>query len=624
MGALAVRWVATFGAVFGAGWFGLSSEHLGARLAVPLLPVGIAFGLTARWGTPMATAVALATLATWYVLGHGDIFAFGAAAGLAGGVFLCRLLLQSWDFDSGFGSLRDIFKLALALLIGMGLFTVVGMLGLAASSTPPAQATLSYGLTWWGNSIAGSLGYGLVLIVTRRSALVGLARPSPGLALWAAGIVACVAVEIGVTEPFGRSLSVMLGVLLVVSGSIAFGLAPALLAALAMTLGAMVSYVWEHGAFAPVTGDVPGLVTQWAFTVSLAGLALSIHVLLTERDAAARARLRAEHRYAQVFEASPQATWVHDPSNSRFLLVNAAARRQYGYTIEQFAQLPVEALAAEDRRALPGDGDDTEPFETRHRTADGRVLDVELWSRTIDLEGRPATLVFALDVTERRSLGRALIEATASEQRRIAEELHDGLGQELTGLALSVRALATKAEREGTPLAAELAEVAALAGVCIQTSREIVQGLSPLSAVAQRLELALERLAARSSLSGTPVFFVAQGEGAVTLSSEVRNHLYRIAQEATQNALKHAAARRIEIRLTTVPHAVRLEIQDDGRGLAGGASGGIGMRTMRLRAAAIGGRLWIQRRAEGGVRVACEIPRTPVSHAATGGARAVG
>jgi signal transduction histidine kinase len=259
-----------------------------------------------------------------------------------------------------------------------------------------------------------------------------------------------------------------------------------------------------------------------------------------------------------------------------------------------------------------------EPFETRHRTRDGRVLAVEVWTRAIDLGGRPAELVFASDVTERRALGSALIDAVGTEQRRIGQELHDGLGQELTGLSLSARALATRAEREGQPIAADLVQLAALAGSCIQAARRIAQGVSPLSDADGSLQGALEALAARSSLGHTAVRFRSHLDASIRLDLEARNHLFRIAQEAVQNALKHAGAGAVEIELGVHAGGLRLTIQDDGVGLpkAGSPGSGLGMRTMHFRASSIGGRLQIANRTEGGVRVSCEIEQSPATAAA--------
>ena len=148
--------------------------------------------------------------------------------------------------------------------------------------------------------------------------------------------------------------------------------------------------------------------------------------------------------------------------------------------------------------------------------------------------------------------------------------------------------------RERDAIAEDLNQLAALATSCIQDARLIVQGLSPLTDADGNLDAALQALARRSSLSGTPVRFRARHDAhLINIELKVRNHLYRIAQEAVQNALKHAGATAIDIELSYRAGSVRLEILDDGRGLpADHPNGaGLGMRTMRFRASAIGARL---------------------------------
>jgi signal transduction histidine kinase len=259
-----------------------------------------------------------------------------------------------------------------------------------------------------------------------------------------------------------------------------------------------------------------------------------------------------------------------------------------------------------------------EPFETQHITKDGRMLEVEVWAQSIDCGGQPGELVFAVDVTERRAFGQALMEAIGGEQRRIAQEMHDGLGQELTGLALSVRALANRAQKERDVISFDLDQLALLATSCIQDAHRIVQGLSPLTNADGNLDAALEALAQRSSLSGTRVQFRSRYEAPSMIELKIRNHLYRIAQEAVQNALKHSGASNIEIELWSRPGDLVLSIVDDGQGLAAEADvrSGLGMRSMRFRASAIGGRLSITRGANGGNSVVCDVP-TKMSFAAT-------
>ncbi len=284
----------------------------------------------------------------------------------------------------------------------------------------------------------------------------------------------------------GRLLVAMLALLLIVVGAIRFGLVVAAFGAFVISAAAALSFAFGRGVFAQLD-ELAGLATIWSFSAALSSLGLIIIALLAERDAAGLERSRAERRYQQIFDGSPQPLWVHDPETLTFLLVNEATVRQYGWSHTEFLSLTVSALApSEAARVLPpreakdGTGSAGEPFETRHRTRDGRILAVEVWTRGIDLGGRAAELVFAVDVTERRALGGALIDAIANEQRRLGREMHDGLGQELTGLALSARALATRAERDGDPVAAPLIQIASLARGCIEAARRIAQGLSPL------------------------------------------------------------------------------------------------------------------------------------------------
>jgi PAS domain S-box-containing protein len=390
--------------------------------------------------------------------------------------------------------------------------------------------------------------------------------------------------------------------------------------ALLLSLAAAGSFEFDRGVMHAVS-TLTGFVTLWSFVGAVTGLVLIVTALLAERDAAAAERLRAERRYAEVFEASPQPLWVHDPVTLGFLLVNQATERQYGYRREALLGMRVTDLAAPGEEhpvpaaAAHGDG---EPFETRHQSRDGHVLEVEMWTRPIDFGGQSAMLVFATDVTERKALGRALIDAIAGEQRRIGQEMHDGLGQELTGLSLSMRALATRASRDQQPLAADLDQLAKLVAACIQSARRIVHGLSPLSGADGNLLAALGHLAETGSVGGVEVRLHSRLDAPLTLPLEARNHLFRIAQEALQNAHKHAGARHIDIEFAVRPDSVRLAVLDDGRGPPDPAlpGTGLGMRTMRYRADSIGGRLSIRPRSPAGTTVLCEAPQLPAHSSA--------
>ena len=476
-------------------------------------------------------------------------------------------------------------------------------------------------LRLWSNGLAGALVIAPLLVATRRSSFDQALGRRAELLLYAAAMLALAAAALTLPPP-GTPSQIMrpplfvLALAISVVAVIRFGFVVAAAGSLLLSIAVACAFEFDLGALHGVP-TLPGLVTFWSFVGAVTGLVLIVTALLAERDAAAAERLRAERRYAEVFEASPQPLWVYDPATLALLLVNQATERQYGYRRETLLGMRVTDLAAPgEERAVPGPDaarSDGEPFETRHVSRDGRVLEIEMWSRPIDFGGQSAVLVFAADVTERKALGRALIDAIAGEQRRIGQEMHDGLGQEITGLSLSMRALATRAGRDRLPLAADLDQLATLVTTCIQSARRIVHGLSPLAGADGNLVAALTNLAETGSVSGIQVRVNTRLEAPLTLPLEARNHLFRIAQEALQNAQKHAGARHIDIEFAVRADSVRLAILDDGRGPPDPSvpATGLGMRTMRYRAASIRGRLSVRPRNPSGTAVLCEAPQTP-------------
>jgi PAS domain S-box-containing protein len=618
------RWLVAFAGILAAGAIAYALPSLGARLALPLVPSGIAVAVNYRWGRRMWPAVFAAGVATDLWAHRSLVTGIGVGIGLAGGSALAAWLLERGGFNASFSRAKDVPLFIFAAAVGMTLGATFGMLGFyVADPTSGALDPIGW-IRWWSNTTAGVILVGPMLVAVSRQSLARFTEHWAEGGLWLLGVTICCGMIVLAPAAVGRPLAVLIAIFLVVVSAIRFGLVVATSGALAMSMATAFSFAFSHGIFADME-EIPGLVMLWSFGAALAGLSLIITALLAERDSAGLEKLRAEHRYAQIFDGGPQPVWVHDRDSLRFLLVNEAAVRQYGWSREEFLASRVAMLAAPgEPRVVPESGDirvtggtdgggsnASEPFETRHRIQDGRVIEVEVWTRSIDFGGQSAELVFALNVTERRAFGQALIDAIAGEQRRIGQEIHDGLGQELTGLALSARALANRAERERDAIAGDLDQLAALATNCIQDSRRIVQGLSPLTDADGNLEAALEALAVRSSLSGTPVRFRARQEGLLIFESKVRNHLYRIAQEAVQNALKHSGASAIEIELWTRPDKVRLAINDDGQGLPTESTlgTGLGMRTMRFRASSIGAKLLIGHRDGGGNSVVCEVPQ---------------
>jgi PAS domain S-box-containing protein len=614
-----LRMLLAFAAIFATGALGLALPSLGASLSLPLLPSGIAVAAMYRWGRQMWPAVLAAGIAIDLSTQPQLMAAIGVGVGLAGGAALSAWILEWRRFDPSFSRANDVLLFIFAAAVGMTLAPAMGYLGYyLANATAEATNPINW-LRWWINTAAGVILVGPILVAFSRRSLAQFIGHWKSGALWMLAVAICgLGILFGSNNPVSTPPMALFAILLAVVGAIRFGLVPAASASFVISMLAALSIAFNLGIFAHID-ELHGLVTIWTLSAALTGLTLIVTALLAERDAASLERLRAEQRYAQIFNGSPQPIWVHDRDTLRFLMINEAAVRQYGWSGPEIQSMTVAALIPPEENPLPAQSGDVtpssaaDPFETRHVTRDGRLLDVEVWTRSINFGGQPAELVFAVDVTERRALGRALIDAISSEQRRIGQEMHDGLGQELTGLALSARALANRAARERDAIASDLDQLALLATSCIHDARLIVQGLSPLTDADGSLEAALEALARNTSLSDTPVRFRVRHDAPVTVDLKARNHLYRIAQEAIQNALKHSGASAIDIDFCSGEESIRLAIIDNGRGLSlessSGASIGLGMRTMRFRSSAIGGRLKFLRGAGGGNTVLCEAPQ---------------
>ncbi|HWK75501.1 MAG TPA: PAS domain S-box protein [Povalibacter sp.] len=228
-----------------------------------------------------------------------------------------------------------------------------------------------------------------------------------------------------------------------------------------------------------------------------------------------------------------------------------------------------------------------------------------------DVAGRNRSLVVLQDVSERKQLERAILQAVNREQYRIGNDLHDGLGQELTGIALMLRGLAGRLTTEYPPILPEIEGITRLVSSAIESTRALARGLSPVNLERGGLQDALEGLAMHATeLYGVPTVFTHRVPANRLLNPELANHLYRIAQEAVRNAVRHGQARSIRLHLSAVRAKVRLAITDDGIGLPAEAmdAAGMGLKIMRYRARILGGEVSFEAAEPNGTRIVCECP----------------
>lgn len=224
-------------------------------------------------------------------------------------------------------------------------------------------------------------------------------------------------------------------------------------------------------------------------------------------------------------------------------------------------------------------------------------------------------------VVERRRLQEELIDAVWEQQRYFGQELHDTLGQELTGIGMMVNSLARKCESDKSPAATALREIAAMIQEAKTGVRRLAKGLFPVEVDAEGLRAALSDLA-RSTRERCNVGceFAYSGKGGLTDNSAA-THVFRIAQEAVNNAVKHSRADRIDITLESDDTAVELLISDNGRGIdlqGNDQFTGMGLRIMRYRANLIGAAFQIERSPSGGTLVSCRVEHGRTSLNGTG------
>jgi PAS domain S-box-containing protein len=250
-------------------------------------------------------------------------------------------------------------------------------------------------------------------------------------------------------------------------------------------------------------------------------------------------------------------------------------------------------------------------FECDAERRDGSTFAVAGVLSRFEVAGRNHSLVVLQDVSERKQLERAILLAVNREQYRIGNDLHDGLGQELTGIALMLRGVAGRLTSEYPVILPEVEGITRLVSNAIENTRALARGLSPVNLERGGLQDALEGLAMNAmELYGVQVAFSHRATGGKTLSAELANHLYRIAQEAVRNAVRHGQARTIRLHLATTRAKVSLAITDDGIGLPGQAmdATGMGLKIMRYRARMLGGEVHFERAEPTGTRVICECP----------------
>jgi PAS domain S-box-containing protein len=253
-------------------------------------------------------------------------------------------------------------------------------------------------------------------------------------------------------------------------------------------------------------------------------------------------------------------------------------------------------------------------IENRLRHRDGSYR--WLYLRAVlerDAAGKPVRMTGAsADITGRKRLEKEILSISDREQRRIGQDLHDGLGQQLTAIEFMCQSLRSDLKISNPGLAEQASQVCRALREAITQTRALAHGLTAFMLDASGLQAALADLVDRTQALGRCRCRFVCPEPVLLEDSEKAGHLYRIAQEAVGNALKHAEATEIVVSLLAAKDNILLKVADDGRGLPGRKKkGGIGILVMRHRADSIGAELTIESKRGSGVTVTCTLRRNP-------------
>jgi PAS domain S-box-containing protein len=363
-------------------------------------------------------------------------------------------------------------------------------------------------------------------------------------------------------------------------------------------------------------------------------------------------RKLAEEQFRLVVEAAPNAM-IMTNTEGRITLVNTQAETVFGYTREELIGRPIEMLVPERFRshhmgyphAYFGDAGARRIGAGREllgRRKDGSEVPVEIGlnpihtsegllvlASIIDISERKQaelqaqeqrdeleqlrqqrTALLEKEVAERARLEREVIDICAREQRRIAYDLHDSVGQQLVGIALCAKLLEEQLRGERHSEADKAGMIVKLVNDAARQARLTARTLEGADGVGD-LKTALQSLSISVSRNCSVKATVTAEGSSLPISPPVAAQLYRIVQEAVHNAVEHGAAREVQINLASNDQVMVLTIRDNGKGFDANANGnGMGLRIMRYRAQCIGGSCDVQSSSEGTV-VRCRVPLEP-------------
>ncbi len=303
------------------------------------------------------------------------------------------------------------------------------------------------------------------------------------------------------------------------------------------------------------------------------------------------------------------------------LFANPALEKMFGYARGELQGRAAHDLSFRSKSSFDGllqavfegtENDRTSIIDLEGRRRDNSMCPLQGYFSSLMLGSRRCVVAVFTDIAERKQLERELMQVATRVQQRIGGDLHDGLGQQLAGIAMMLQGLGQRAGHSGaTALRDEVEEVVTLVNAAIRSTRSLARGLSPVRPSREGLMEGFEELVNQvHERYRIRVQLELELPMELRLDENAATNLYRIAQEGVLNAARHADAENIQLRFKVEGPDVELMVIDDGKGFdpLQFAHGGMGLRIMRFRAQLVGGYLSLESRPGSGTALRCRCP----------------
>jgi PAS domain S-box-containing protein len=334
---------------------------------------------------------------------------------------------------------------------------------------------------------------------------------------------------------------------------------------------------------------------------------------LTEIRRVERALVASEEKYRSLFEGSRDALFIAGPDGS-IREVNNSFRVLLGYPKDtDFAGVRIQSFCPDvrQRKRLQQEiakAEGVTDYALKLRRNDGSGVECFISVNRKDSNGTAGYEGSIRDISERQMLQREVMSISAAEQARIGQDLHDSLGQLLTGIALKSKSLANFLERNSFPGTGDATRIADLANQAVVQARNLARNLLSADIDHGGICAWLEDFSLRVGLLYDVSCTFAYVPENIEMDRVVAQEFYRIAHEAFMNAIKHGKASSVSISLHRMDHVTTLRVTDNGVGFSNAErTNGIGLRLMNYRAHSIGASLDIHDSGQGGTVVECVL-----------------